>query len=69
MSLCDKRVGFFPSPNNWDIFRAPRHGLREPQLELRFEEAVKSNNSAPRLQLTSESSRNEYLRRYAAITG
>jgi hypothetical protein len=48
MSLCDKRVGFFPSPNNWDIFRAPHHGLREPQLELRFEEAVKSNNSAPR---------------------
>ena len=37
-----KRVGSFRSPNSWDIFRVPHHGSREPQLGLRFEEAVKS---------------------------
>jgi len=37
-----KRVGSFPSPSSWDIFRVPHHGSREPQLGLRFEEVVKS---------------------------
>jgi hypothetical protein len=37
-----ERVGAFPAPKDWDIFKAPHHGSSEPHLEFRFEVAVKS---------------------------
>jgi hypothetical protein len=37
------RVGSFPAPKSWTVFKAPHHGTdRPPNLERRFEENVKS---------------------------
>jgi hypothetical protein len=41
-----ERVGPFAAPKNWSIFRSPHHGsdaksTQNPDLALRFEEAVK----------------------------
>jgi len=37
-----EHVASFASPKTWDVFRVGHHGSREPLLEFRFEEAVKS---------------------------
>jgi hypothetical protein len=42
-----QRVGDFPAPTNWEIFKVPHHGSpvtgeRDSSLEERFEEAVRS---------------------------
>jgi hypothetical protein len=38
-----ERVGSFPAPKDWALFRAPHHGSegKDPQLGFRFESAVK----------------------------
>jgi len=38
-----ERVGHFPAPKNWEIFKVPHHGSRasESRVEERFEEAVR----------------------------
>jgi len=42
-----RRIGVFPAPKNWTVFKASHHGLDRPlttntDLALRFEENVKS---------------------------
>lgn len=37
-----EHVASFRSPKSWDVFKAPHHGMGEPELSFRFEQAVKS---------------------------
>ena len=56
------RIGIYPAPNEWAVFKAPHHGSSDPHLGWSFEESVKTWLESLR------TSRSDYIKQLPAET-